>query len=371
MAKHLAEHVTWYRRIPKRRALLAAGGVVIIAAGTVAAVLSTGGTPKKPAATHRPTTHRHKTVAVDRYRCPLDDAPSLTPVPNRPALAIKIGNEPDGARPQSGLNEADVIFDTPAEGFIMRYIAVFQCNTAPTIGPVRSVRWVDWHLVSMLGHPILTFAGGINPNVNTVMALPWLTAANVLEGAQDAAHRISSRVPPDNLYTSTTALYGMFKTLTGPPKPIFSFSSAALPDSVATSGLRIDFSGGTDVVWEWDAKARDWVHTYSGQRDIDASTNKPVTTTNIVAISATYSFGPYAESLNGSGDFESVTTGSGTGYVLRGGRSVKVTWSRPSTTDPWTFTDQAGHVITLAPGRVWVEIVPDTTFNSSSFALVK
>ena len=42
---------------------------------------------------------------------------------------VKIGNETE-ARPQSGLNEADIVYDTPAEGFVMRYAAVYQCNNA-------------------------------------------------------------------------------------------------------------------------------------------------------------------------------------------------------------------------------------------------
>ena len=296
--------------------------------------------------------------------CPLTDLPAAGGVPNRPALAVKIGNEPQGARPQSGLNEADIVYDTPAEGFIMRYVAVFQCNNVTSIGPVRSVRFVDWHILRTFIHPILAFAGGINPNLNAVQSLGWLAPANLLSGAQAAGTRISSRVPPDNLYTSTAGLYGLFPKAGGAPPPVFSYSSATPAGATPATALMIDFSQGTDVQWKWNAAGNDWLHTYQGQQDVDALTNAPVSTTNIVVQVVHYVLGPYAESTGGSGDVESQTIGSGPGWVLRNGTSIKVTWHRKNLIDPTTYTDANGSEVKLAPGRTWVEIVPNTTANT-------
>ena len=44
------------------------------------------------------------------------------------------------SRPQSGLNDADIVYETMAEGGISRFIALFQKNDAKVIGPVRSLR---------------------------------------------------------------------------------------------------------------------------------------------------------------------------------------------------------------------------------------
>jgi hypothetical protein len=303
-------------------------------------------------------------------RCPLTDLPAPGgKIPHRPALAVKIGNEPEGARPQAGLNEADIVYDTPAEAFIMRYIAVYQCNEASSIGPTRSVRWVDWHLVQQFGHPVLAFAGGIDPDVSTVSNLPWLDAADLLTGAQSAGVRIASRVPPDNLYTSTSALWALFKPEPA-PTPVFTYTAALPAAARPAASLAIDFSEGTDVLWKWDAQAGSWLHTYGGVPDVDTLTNQPVTTTNIVMQIVHYTFGPYPESPDGSGDVESVTTGSGAGYVLRGGKEIPVTWHRTTTSSPTTFTDAKGQVVGLAPGRTWVELLPDTVASTpGAFAL--
>ncbi len=281
-------------------------------------------------------------------------------IPDRPALLVKIGNEPDGSRPQSGLNAADIVFDTPAEGFIMRYVAVYQCENAPEIGPTRSVRWVDWNMVApQFSHPILAFAGGIDPNVNGVASSSLMTGANLLEGAQSAAHRIDSRSAPDNLYTSSSAIYGLFPSQSHRPAPVFDFGAKVPSGAKPAAALSIDFSEGTDVVWKWDPTAHQWLHTYSGVPDIDDATGKQVSTTNIVVEIVSYQLGPYCESgcPGGSGDVESNLVGSGSGYVLRGGRAFAVTWHRPSVSAKTTFTDAAGAEVTLAPGRTWVEVV--------------
>lgn len=304
-------------------------------------------------------------------RCPLTDLPAPGgTVPDRPAVAIKIGNEPIGARPQSGLNEADIVYDTPAEGFIMRYVAVYQCNGASSVGPVRSVRWVDWHILQAFGQPILAFAGGIDPDVNDVEHLGWLKPANLLVGAQSAGTRISSRVPPDNLYTSTAKLWALYPSDRTPPPPVFSFGGALPANAKPASTLSIDFSAGTDVVWKWQPSTNTWLHTYSGTTDDDTLTGKAVTTANIVVEIVHYHFGPYEESPGSTGDVESQTVGSGRGYVLRDGKSISVTWHRKSLISPTTFTDAAGKEVTLTPGRIWVELVPDTTAASSGALVI-
>lgn len=356
------------------RAFLRLAVVVLVSIGIGVALVGNGRALPRPVAappsttsTTSPTTTSTSTPPANVLsgpRCPLTDYPAtgVKTIPNRPALLVKIGNEPDGARPQSGLNEADIVFDTPAEGFIMRYVAVFQCENAPIIGPTRSVRWVDWNMVAPeFGHPILAFAGGINPNVNGLAAQPSLSGANLLEGAQEAGYRTSSRVPPDNLYTSTAAIYALFASEHDRPSPIFDFAAKPPADWRPAAALSIDFSYGTDVVWKWSPVEHQWLHTYAGIPDIDAATGQQVTTTNVVVEVVHYQLGPYCESgcPGGSGDVESDLLGTGPGYVLRGGRAFSVTWHRPSLGAKTTFTDANGAEVTLAPGRTWVEIVPD------------
>jgi hypothetical protein len=75
--------------------------------------------------------------------CPLTGA--NTPngkVASRAALAIKVENHPL-ARPQAGLNAADIVYEEPVEGGLTRFIAVYQCASSDRVGPVRSGRTTD------------------------------------------------------------------------------------------------------------------------------------------------------------------------------------------------------------------------------------
>ena len=62
-----------------------------------------------------------------------------------PVFGVMIENSIP-ARPQSGLNQAEVVFEAIAEGGITRFLALYQQNKPELIGPVRSVRgyYIDW-----------------------------------------------------------------------------------------------------------------------------------------------------------------------------------------------------------------------------------
>jgi hypothetical protein len=373
-----------FDKIPLGRAQLIAVGVALLAVVgvVVGLVVSGGGKPVASKQHHQtststssapPSTTSSTLPAFPASFCPLTDTPAAGGIdPARPALAVKIGNEPGndpaagaGARPQSGLNEADIVFDTPTEGFLMRYIAVYQCQDASSIGPIRSARWVDWHIIRQFVHPILAFAGGINPDVDVVLHSGWIEPADVIGAQYAAASQLASREAPDATYSSTLALYGLYKKSTTPPKPVFEYSSSLPSSAKPATSVSIDFSAGTDVEWQWDASKGLWMHYYlyggAPEADIDALSDTQVSTDNIIIQIVKYKFGPYAESPGSTGDFESQTIGTGPGWVLRDGKAIAVTWHRPYYLDGLTFTDAKGQPVDLTPGRTWVELLPNTT----------
>lgn len=339
---------------------------VAIAAIVLGLVLSHHATesPVTPVAPQKPA---HVTGYLPSFApgiCPLTDTPAPSGLaPRRPALAVKIGNEPFGARPQSGLGEADIVYDTPAEGGVMRYVAVFQCQDANAIGPTRSVRYVDWHIIRQFVHPILAYANGIIPDVRVVQATKWISSADLLTNADLAAYRTTTRFPPDNLFTSTAKLYGMFPAVTTPPPPVFEYSPTLPSSAKKIASAEINFSYDTNALWSWNGSV--WMHSYAGGSqatpDIDMLTNQQVSTDNVVIEIVRYHFGRWPESPGATGDVESQTLGSGPGYVLRNGTMTPVTWHRRLPINPDTFTGASGQNVKLTPGRTWVEMLLDTT----------
>jgi len=96
--------------------------------------------------------------------------------------------------------------------------------------------------------------------------------------------------------------------------------------------------------------------------DVDALTDQPVTTTNVVVQIVHYTIGPDSEDPEpNSGDVESQTVGSGRGWVLRDGEEIPVIWHRASPSAITTYTSATGQPVDLQPGRTWVEFVLNTT----------
>jgi len=57
-------------------------------------------------------------------------------------IGVKIDNHWN-ARPQSGINKADAVFEIPVEANLTRFIAVFHDSDADYLGPMRSGRPTD------------------------------------------------------------------------------------------------------------------------------------------------------------------------------------------------------------------------------------
>jgi hypothetical protein len=364
----------------KKLAIIGAVVVVVIVGAVLAVALpSSKKTPPKSGTTttSAPTSSSTSTSTsgaphLTSKVCPLTDTPAPGGVvPKRPALAIKIGNEPEGARPQSGLNEADIVYDTPAEGGVMRYEAIYQCHEASFVEPIRSVRWVDWHILAMYRNlPLLVHAGGIAPDLAALDAERFVKDVNLIGNSPEASanvnadlgQRSSARQAPDNLYVNTASVWAAYKNEKQAPEPVFSYTKSLPSSAVAASSVQINYSYDTDPIWTWSAADDLWLHSYAGAgADIDALTNKQVSTNNIVVQIVKYVLGPYAESTGGSGDVESIMTGVGSGYIFRNGKEIPVTWHRPTLSSETTFTDAAGQKVGLTPGRTFVEIVLDVT----------
>jgi hypothetical protein len=327
------------------------GGPASHAAADPTTTAATTGSSSTSTATTRPN-------AKSKF-CPLTGRlPASGKVPQRPALAVKIGNDP-ASRPQSGLLDADIVYEEMAEGGITRYMAVFQCTVPAMVGPIRSVRWDDWHVLQSYGHPILSFSGGIDQWDAAVASLSWLFDANGSEGATVSAYfRTSNREAPWNYYSTGKALWGLDPRNHTTPPAQFTYSHAPAAGAVAATGATIvGFATGADVDWQWSSRLQTWLRSYDGVPDNDIS-GAQLHATNVVIEEVVTKPGPYAESGTVP-DVESLTQGSGPAFILRNGKVEKGTWNCAAYGDITKYRFSNGTTMTLAPGTTWVEVVPD------------
>lgn len=328
-------------------------GVVIAVAGAGTGIgLAMSGSKHVAATT---TTTRPTTTVPVGPPCPLTGQPAPGGVvPQRPALAVKVDNYPT-ARPQSGLDMADVVFEEPVEGGITRLVAVFQCQGADLVGDIRSARAVDVQIVDELSHPLIVHVGGINPVVNMVAAADDVNVDLGYHGS--IIQRPDGRYPPYNTYISTAAAWGLVPNDTTPPAPLFTYADIA---GVGTplSSIHIPFGPTSDVTWTWDAPSKHWLLSYGGVPATVAS-GAQIGVANVVVQTVQVSYGPWEENSSQSSlEVQSQLIGSGPLLVLRNGEEVSGTWQRAALGSVTSLVASNGTVIPLAPGPTWVELVP-------------
>jgi len=342
-----------------RRPIVLGLGVLIlaVAAAVVGVTLSGSKTTSRGSSALRSP---HATLVVST--CPLTGAPPPSGgVPSRPALAVKVDNYPT-ARPQSGLEKADIVFEEPVEGGVTRYVAVFQCQDAPLVGPIRSARYPDVGILDLLNHPIFVHVGGIDP----IQAM----IRNANDDNYDLYYKGAiiqhppGRVAPFDTYISTAAAWGANTSDTSVPSPLFSYSSAT-PVGTPVTGVHIPFSGTSNETWTWSPTVKAWMLSYSGLASI-LNSGVPVSATNVVIMHVVTNNGPWLENNVGGYEVEVTSAGSGQLQVLRGGKMLIGTWHRAGLNSPLQLLTASGSTLDLQPGNTWVELVPDSISVGSS-----
>jgi hypothetical protein len=291
----------------------------------------------------------------DPILCPLtgEEAPNEA-LASRPAIAVKVENSPD-ARPQAGLNEADIVYEVEAEGGITRYMVLFQCQDADRIGPVRSARPVDLPLLLQFDHPLFAYAGGV-AGLKARIAESGVVDLNYIDAA-DAYTEDPARVAPHQFFTSTGALYDAAGNRGGEPEPLFTYEEEL--DRQGTDKAKtvhLDFSPEADVFWTYRRQDDVYVRAH-GTEPHTVEDGEQVSSTNVVVMMVK----PLPTNIidpagNPVPNYDIV--GSGKAFVFRNGRAIPGTWERDSKGAITTFVDRDGEQIPLAPGRTWVTLFP-------------
>ena len=338
---------------------------VLAAAGLAGLVLSACSSPAHKDAAPKPK-RTTTTSTAPPPACPLTGLPAPgVSVPQRPAMAVKIDNYPAG-RPQSGLDKADIIFEEPVEGGITRFAAVFQCQNVALIGPVRSARNIDIGILGQLGNPLLAHVGGINPVLANIDASPIV---NVDIGASNSLMiHPPNHVPPDADYTSTAIVYGTHPTMTTPPQPLFTYTTAPPAGGTPVSLVHIDFSGTSDVTWKWNTTTKTFQRYYNDLTPDMLADGVQNAAANVVVQYVQISYGPWAENSGGGLEVQAdlYPDASGTAMVFRNGVAIPATWHRTTLGSPTLYLDAAGNPIPMAPGQTWVELVPNSILATTT-----
>jgi hypothetical protein len=277
----------------------------------------------------------------------------------RPVLVVKIDNAPK-ARPQIGLNQADVVFEEGVEGGITRFAALFHSEESKPVGPVRSARSTDIKIVSALHHPLFAYSGANALFKQYVHDAPLVDVG--VDNYPDRYHRDTGRSSPYNLFSETEELLKLAPDGSVAPPALFAWRAPGAapsgPGAHAVTHARVWWQASkmTEAIWDWDPTAKGWRRTQNGETHVDAA-GRQVTPANVVVQFVTYHDTGLVDS-SGTSVPEADVVGEGDAWVLTGGMLIPCHWSKASNTEITHYTDASGAEVRLARGKTWVELVP-------------
>lgn len=334
----------------KTRTLLAATALVILAGALAACKAPTTIDALWPKASAERVVAQPPATA----RWPLTGlkAPSLEAVQAR-VMSVKIENSP-AARPQTGLDRADVVYEVIAEGGITRFHTIFHSQMPTEVGPVRSARPPDLTIISQY-HSMLAHVGG--PLAVRTQLANKAKYNDMDQFFNPASYwRTSKRAAPHNMYLNVEKLrragiknrgYEASATVTG-----FEFNRTAVEATPSVTVVNVPVSASNKVTWTFDPGDDVYARAINGKAHKDAMSGKQLTARNVIVVWARIT--PYPGDKHGVVDIK--LSGSGRASVFRGGERIDGTW-QAGTDAPPRFLDKNGAVIKLNPGNTWIQVL--------------
>lgn len=281
----------------------------------------------------------------------------------RRPLAVMVNNHVD-ARPQSGLVDADIVYEVVAEGGITRFLAFYLTKTPEKIGPVRSTREYYLVLVKELGDAMIMHIGWSPQALTAIESWPVRSlgrgaASFWRENPRNVAIEHTAYVNGVELYERGMELGWEGKT----PLDMWKFKDLdKYLNTPFARNISIDFwyKGDYSAVWKYNQDANSYLRYMGYDADgnpiphEDQESGKQIEVKNLIV--------QFADETSISGDdknrLEYQLLGSGNGLVFLDGRVIEVTWSKAERDTRTKFYDINGNEMEFNRGKFWVSIVP-------------
>ncbi|WP_045556772.1 DUF3048 domain-containing protein [Streptomyces sp. FxanaA7] len=278
-----------------------------------------------------------------------DDRTSAPPAGS--VLAVKIDNVA-AARPQTGLDAADIVYAEQVEGGLSRLMAVYATRFPEAVGPVRSARESDLELLRQFDEPTLAFSGAQGK------LLPLIDKAalhaETPEDAGDAYFRGADKPPPHNLYLRPGEL---MDSAPGADALTTGFRRGPAPSGGTPEDSRTVRYPAARFTFTWSGDSRRWQVSMDGRPTITTDDVRVAPATVVVQY-VTVRESRFHDFLGNNTPYTE-TVGSGRAEVLRDGKTFEAGWERKSPTDGTDFTTPNGEPMNFAEGQVWVVYATD------------
>jgi LysM repeat protein len=282
---------------------------------------------------------------------PVDDPAVL----RRRPIMVRIGND-QGARPQVGLNSADVVYEEITEWWVTRFTAIFLSQTPTTVAPIRSARLINVQLGPQY-QGALAHSGGSDPVRWEISQAP---IANLDEfyNAQPYFYRPNEGWQTRLAINTEAARTYMADNNLDAPVAVQGFLfSDTIEGGEAAENIFIAYPRATSFTqWSYDAASGQYLRYVDDQPLVDFYDGH-VSANNVIIYFAEHQETDIVEDANGATSIRIIVNGTGPAWFFRDGKLNKGYWETDGSRTPY-FAYNDGSPYHLKPGRTWVEVVP-------------
>ena len=297
---------------------------------------------------------------------------------DRLPIAVKVPNYPHNIYPQSGLSAADHIYEYHLEQGLTRFIAIYYGNDSNRVGPIRSGRIFDAHIIQMY-NAVFVFNYAYHEEGNEELDVYGYLEDNLNKNlfvvdpgkCTEFMCRDTSINSYNNLFGST---YGISELITqrgqeNRRQELGSnyFSSLGGRGKTLVSTINVDYSYANYAYWEYQKDLRRYFR-YQGNVDqvngnqaeyvllTDANNDQPISADNVIILFVPHEF-RYKSNSDMSEVFDIQLVDQGDAYVFRSGSAFKAIWERKDTNKPLSILNPDGSYFHLKPGVTFFQIL--------------
>lgn len=297
------------------------------------------------------------------FKSPLSGLDAEKDIINKRPVAIMFDNHPN-ARWQSGLSEAEIVYEFKVEHPYTRYMGIFLINDPELLGPVRSSR--PYFVTTLLEYdPIYVRAGG---SLEAEKEIESLNIADI-DGVSNSPEIFwreskTGKTSPHNLYTSMETIrkgqeekgYNKVGKFSG-----FKFNEEIINiDGFDASKVEIRYNNNNTTKYIYDEKNQSYTRYKDGELHIDEYNEKPIAATNIIIKQVS------SRVIDKEGRLDLELIGEGNGIFITQGKGIFITWKKGSLSEKTSFFDETGEELKLNPGITWIQVTdfdPDLTIE--------
>jgi hypothetical protein len=300
---------------------------------------------------------------------------SDTALLERRPMSIKIQMFPRSGRPPWGISKADIVYDYLQNDGLTRLNAIYYGTDAELVGPVRSGRLLDGHIVQMY-KAVFAFGGAAQPVMNSYYYSDFSDRL-IMEGANHCPPMC--RIDPNGynyLVVSDTVKLSEYATSLGIENGRqnldgMQFFTQAPEGGEAGEQVFTRYSISAYSRWDYDPASGRYLRFQDTQEDsgsgeafaplLDRSTNEQVTADNVVVLFAVHNTNPpYSPKV-----IDIQLSGQGKAYAFRDGQAYEVLWNRPTPDAVLNLTFPDGSPYYYKPGTTWYQVVGQSTLPAN------